>query len=307
MRLFHASAAIALVIFWLSPAAAKDRPVGSMFRDASYAPQMVVIPAGKITVGSTEAETMREGRAPAFAAFERPQREVVFDKPFTIGKFHVTKREFARFAKATKRNMAGCVVVKEGKWSDGPLTENSFANVGFTQRGDEPVLCVNWDDANAYAAWLSKRTGARYRLPTEAEWEYAARGGTNTARWWGDETRSICTRVNGGDADYSKVMPADKTANPACSDGFAFTSPVSHFAPNPFGLHDMLGNAWQWVADCFSIMPGASAPATDCPSRSIRGGSWHNSVSILRPATRFSLPPAMRSSSLGFRVMRELP
>lgn len=275
------------------------------FRDARDAPLMAVVPAGTATLGSTEAETTREGRSPALAAFEHPQHTVTFAAPFAVGVAHVSVREFAAFVRATGRPMAGCVVLIDGKWSDAPIAAYSYASPGFRQRGDEPAVCVNWDDASAYAAWLSARTHAHYRLLTEDEWEYAARGGTATARWWGDGSDDICTRANGGDRDFAATMPSDKSANLTCSDGFARTNPSGNFAANPFGLHDMLGNAWQWTADCFAA-PG-SAPPDPCPARSIRGGSWHNSVATLRSATRFSLPPGMRSSSLGFRVMRELP
>ena len=298
---------VAAFVFFTASAFAAPLTPGAIIRDASYAPDMVVLPVGVAVLGSTPAETTREGRAPAYAAYEQPQREVRFEKPFAVGRHHMTKRQFAAFAKATKRVMTGCLVAQDGKWAPEPSPRNGYTKVGFRQGQDEPALCVNWDDANAYAAWLSQKTGARYRLLTEDEWEYAARGGAATARWWGDEVASICMRVNGGDKAYAAAMPEDKTANLACSDGFAFTNPVKHFAPNPFGLHDMFGNAWQWVADCFSPTPGAPAQETPCKARSIRGGSWHNSVSTLRAATRFSLPPTMRSSSLGFRVMRELP
>jgi formylglycine-generating enzyme required for sulfatase activity len=275
---------------------------GTAFRDRGDAPVMIVVPAGRALLGSDEAETAREGRAPAAAAAERPRREVRFDRPFAIGKHHVTRRQFAVFARATRRRMAGCVVAIAGAWSDGASADHDYRRVGFAQRDDEPALCVDWADATAYAAWLSARTGARYRLPSEGEWEYAARAGTQTARWWGDDTASICAHANGGDRAYAVVMPADTTANTGCSDGYAHTNPVGRFAPNPFGLHDMLGNAWQWVADCFT-------PAVEggCAARAIRGGSWHNGTAVLRSATRFGLPPTLRSASLGFRVVRELP
>ena len=273
---------------------------GASLRDVRFAPVMLVIPAGEGVLGSTEAETTREGRAAAAAAAEHPQRRVAFLRPFALGRSHVTVREFARFAKDTHRPMDGCVVALDGKWSDGPQREFSYANPGFRQRGDEPAVCVDWADASAYAAWLSLKTSHRYRLPTEAEWEYAARGGTTAARWWGDGREGLCQRANGGDSTYAPTMPADATANLTCADGYARTNPVRHFAPNPFGLHDMLGNAWQWTGDCF----GGEEP---CKARTIRGGSWHNGPAVLRSATRFSLPPTMRSSSLGFRVLRELP
>lgn len=298
--------AAGLLLAAAAPATAMAASQPNSFRDASFAPRMVIVPAGRAWLGSTEAETLREGRTAAFAGWERPRRQVAFPRPFAVGKYHVTRREYRRFMQATARVQPECLIARDGKWSDGPVPGRSPLDVGFVQRDDEPALCVGWDDANAFAAWLGKRTGKRYRLLTEDEWEYAARGATQGARWWGDDVASLCARANGGDRAYAVVMPADKTANISCSDGFAYTSPVGRFAPNPFGLHDMIGNAWQWVSNCFTTVPGAAAPAGACKSRSIRGGSWHNSASTLRPATRFSLPPSMRSSSIGFRVMREL-
>ncbi|MEO5641570.1 MAG: SUMF1/EgtB/PvdO family nonheme iron enzyme [Sphingomicrobium sp.] len=302
--LFNMLLLLAAAATTASPAIAHPRRA---FRDGPGLPRMVVIPAGHALLGSSDAETTREGRSPATAAFEHPRREVAFARPFAVGEYHVTRAEFARFVAATQRDMAGCLVALAGKWSDGPLPAYSYANPGWPQRADEPVVCVNWADATAYAEWLSARTHHRYRLLTEDEWEYAARGSTLTARWWGDDPTAICTRANGGDRRFAAFMPSDKSANLTCDDGYTFTNPVARFAPNRFGLHDMLGNAWQWTANCFAAVPVAAPPAGPCAARSIRGGSWHNSVSTLRAAARFSLPPTMRSSSLGFRVMRELP
>ena len=296
-----------IALLLVTPVLAWSPHPAAHFRDARFAPEMAVLPTGSALLGSTEAETTREGRPAASAAYERPQRTVRFDRPFAIARTHVTRKEFAAFVTATGRAMAGCVVAVGGKWSDGPQPAYDYTHVGQPQRDDEPAVCVNWADATAYADWLSARTGHRYRLPTEAEWEYAARGGTTTARWWSDAADGICAHANGGDRAYAAAMPEDRTANLACSDGYAHTNPVGHFAPNPFGLRDMLGNAWQWVADCFTPVPGGAAPAGPCQARAIRGGSWHNGPAVLRAATRFSLPPTMRSSSLGFRVMRELP
>lgn len=297
-----------LVVTVATPGLASPRAkTPRVLRDAPGLPVMVVVPQGRATLGSSEAETTREGRAPATGAYEHPQREVTFARAFALSRSHVTRAEFDRFVKATHRPMAGCVVALQGKWSDGPLAAYDYRNPGWKQRPDEPAVCVNWADAVAYAAWLSQRTGHRYRLPSEDEWEYAARGGTTTARWWGDAAADICARANGGDKSYAATMPDDKSANLACSDGFARTSPAGRYAPNPFGLFDMLGNAWQWTGDCFAAVPGSAPPAGPCNARSIRGGSWHNSVATLRAATRFSLPPTMRSSSLGFRVVREMP
>lgn len=293
----------ATLLSGVGPAQASARQLA----DGPGFPALVVVPAGSALLGSSEAETSREGRNPAFAAFEHPQRTVRFQKPFAVGITDVTRAQFALFVEDTARPMDGCVVLQGGTWSTQPLKGFDFRNPGFAQSDDEPAVCVSWVDANAYADWLSARTGHRYRLLTEDEWEYAARGGTGTARWWGETASGLCKHANGGDRLYAEVMPEDKSANLKCSDGFAHTNPVGHFPANPFGLRDMLGNVWQWVADCFAKVPGGPTLPGNCAARSIRGGSWHNGASTLRAATRFSLPPEMRSSSLGFRIMRELP
>jgi formylglycine-generating enzyme required for sulfatase activity len=256
-------------------------------------------------MGSTEDETVREKRTPIPAAYERPQIEVTIDKPFAIGKYHVTVGEFDRFVKATARAVFdGCNVDDRGKWS---LQANrSYLDPLFVQHSGHPAVCITWDDAVAYVAWLSSETGHRYRLLREAEWEYAARGGTTTARWWGDSQTDICTHANGADQSFERANPGDKQANLVCDDGYAATNPVSKFPANQFGLHDMLGNAWQWTSECFRERHDSPEPdETQCKRRVIRGGSWHNASNVLRSANRFWLTPNNRSSSIGFRVARD--
>lgn len=299
-----AFAGLVLIAALAAPASARHR-LGHPFRDIPVAPEMVIVPAGRGVAGSTEAETTREARAPALAAFEHPQRAVTIDRPFAIATHHVTIREFTAFVAATGRDMAGCVILADRRWSAAPDPAHSFAAPGWPVRDDQPVVCVNWDDANAYAAWLSAKTGARYRLPTEREYEYAARAGTTTARWWGDGAADLCARANGGDRSYAAILPSDASANLTCDDGHATVSPVDRYPANRWGLHDTYGNAWQWTADCFAAVPGAPTP-DPCPARAIRGGSWHSGAATLRSATRFSLPPATRASSLGFRVVRDI-
>ncbi len=273
---------------------------GGTFRDLPWTPEMVVVPAGAFLMGSTDAETTREGRAPALAAAEHPQRRVRFDAPFAVGRTDVTVAEYGAFLAQTHRAVpAACTVDLGGIWRvDQP--GYSVLRPGYAQQPDFPAACVSWDDAQAYTRFLSQRTGQRYRLLHEAEWEYAARGGTETARWWGDGRAGLCRHANGADRSFDKAMPGDKEANRQCDDGYAFASPVHAFPPNPFGLYDMIGNLWQWTEDCVAAEPGGR-----CARRAIRGGSWHNYPVALRAANRFALPPAMRSSSLGFRVMRE--
>ncbi len=147
-------------------------------------------------------------------------------------------------------------------------------------RGDRPVINVSWNDAQAYAAWLSRLTGRRYRLPGDAEWERAARAGTSTAYWWGDDMRpgmARCRGCNPGVADYG-------------------TMPAASYPPNPFGLYDMNGNLWEWVADC------AVANATPCPARLTRGGAWYYFSRQSRADASAPRPAAERSFTVGFRV-----
>ena len=167
-------------------------------------------------------------------------------------------------------------------------------------------------DAEAYVAWLTKSTGHEYRLLHEAEWEYAARAGTAESRWGGDDPAALCRFANGADLSYDKARPGEPNTNKTCDDGYVFTNPVNAMPANPWGLHDMLGNLWQWTADCFtpkySAGPSVATVAIaggDCTQRVVRGGSWHNYPDALRSAARFALPNTLRSSSIGFRVLRQ--
>ncbi|MGB7466858.1 MAG: SUMF1/EgtB/PvdO family nonheme iron enzyme, partial [Candidatus Acidiferrum sp.] len=171
---------------------------------------------------------------------------------------------------------------------------------------------VSWDDAQAYVAWLSAKTGHVYRLPTEAEWEYAARAGTTTARYFSDNPAELCRYTNVGDLDYSEQHPGDSGVNRACRDGYVFTSPVGSFPPNQFGLYDMLGNVLNWNEDCsnanYSGAPtdGTAWQSGDCGRRVVRGGSWDASLSVVRSANRRGIPTFYRTTTFGFRVARTL-
>ncbi len=285
-------------------------PVGVTFRDRSWSPELVVIPSGAFMMGSTEDETVREARAPEVAAWERPRHRVEVTAPLAVGKFPVTRADFRRFVAATRRPLpGGCMVMTDAKW--GQDDGKSYEDTGFSGGDRLPAMCVTWQDAKDYAAWLSQETGHQYRLPHEAEYEYSARADTKTARWWGDSAAGQCMHANGADISFDKVAPGDPKTDTGCDDGFPFANPVGAFPPNPFGLHDMLGNVWEWTADCFhdsyaDAPADASAPVDsgDCADRVIRGGSWHNYSNVLRSANRFRLPVGMRSSSLGFRIVR---
>jgi formylglycine-generating enzyme required for sulfatase activity len=177
------------------------------------------------------------------------------------------------------------------------------------------VVCVSWDDARAYVDWMAKRTGKPYRLLSEAEWEYAARGQTSLGVyprvWFGDDEKNVCQYGNGADQKARESIELAKLWKISpCDDGFAYTSPAGHYAPNPFGLYDMAGNAWQWTEDCYhdsyddapSDGSAWTSGAWACSSRVVRGGSW--STFPLRAAQRYRSAGVFVGT--GFRVARTL-
>jgi len=205
---------------------------------------------------------------------EGPEHTVTI-APFYMGKYEVTFAEYDAFATATGRTLPN--------------------DYGYG-RGTRPVISVSWDDAVAYTAWLSVQTGSTYRLPSESEWEYANRAGTTTAYWWG-------ASVGSNNANCAQ------TSSP-CGDSFANTSPVGSFAANRFGLHDTLGNVWEWTADDYhSNYTGAPTDGTPWITagsgyRVLRGGSWTDASRSVRSATRSLGSPPARRNYLGFRVSR---
>jgi len=268
------------------PAPAPALQAASVVRDCPGCPELVRIPAGSFEMGVPEAESQREGTGDFVA---RPVHTVRIGQAFYLGKYHVTRGQYAAFARATGRDVE---------------------KPSFDQTDDHPVVKVNWNDAQAYVAWLSQRTGKRYRLPTEAEWEYAARAGTTTARYWGDSAAQQCQYANGSDqtAQPGGTMPEVAP----CSDGFTYTSPSGSFRPNGFGLYDMLGNADQWVQDCnsrdYNAVPadGSAYETTSCSSRVQRGGSFGSFPWWLRAGSRNSVVPGARLFNYSFRVARTL-
>jgi formylglycine-generating enzyme len=281
---------------------------GESFRDCPDCPVMVWLPAGRFMMGTELAEAMREGVPENFAKWERPRHAVTVQAVFAIGKFHVTRAEYGRFAAATGRaDNAGCNT-RTGSIYEADRSK-SWRDPGFPQSENDPVVCISWDDAKAYAAWLSQTTGKSYRLPTEAEWEYAARGGTTTARWWGDDAGAMCSNANGPDLTAKEKFSELTVAS--CKDGYVFTSPVGSFLPNPFGLYDMLGNAWQRTEDCwnesYASAPNDSAialAAGRCGIRVVRGGAWYGDPKEVRAGARDSFSLEQRFDHTGFRVVR---
>src|SRR5262249_928105 len=173
--------------------------------------------------------------------------------------------------------------------------------------GIHPAVCINWHDAREYVAWLRRRTGRAYRLPTEAEWEYAARAGTHTRYSFGDEGTALC--AHGRFADVGTPFPW----RDGCGSDAAGPIPVGQLKPNPWGIFDMHGNAWEWVEDCWtpdaSEIPAdgsAFSPSANCTERVIRGGSWANGPLMLRSAARRGMNAEFRENHFGFRVALSL-
>ncbi|MGH8223728.1 MAG: formylglycine-generating enzyme family protein, partial [Woeseiaceae bacterium] len=208
---------------------------------------MVVIPAGSFVMGTPAATT-----APGVSAAEQDAVVIELPRAFAIGRHEVTRAQYARFiADSGHEPQPGCRIwdpalarfsedVRRG-WHD-PATPATLSD-------DHPITCVSFDDAQAYVQWLSRKTGARYRLPSEAEWEFAARAGGRTLRPWGDDAEDGCDHANTYDllaeASYRLGWP-----NAACRDGHADLAPVGQFSANAFGIHDMIGNVREWVQDC---------------------------------------------------------
>lgn len=287
-----------------APALAQERALKpkDIFKECANCPEMVALSKGTFSMGSPRSEARRQDD-------EEPQHLVAIAQPLAVGRFSVTRVEFAEFVSRTGYKIAGC-----SNWERNGLVEKpdlSWLSPGYGQDDRHPVVCVSWNDAMAFVDWLSTRTGKQYRLLTEAEWEYAARAGNATRYFFGNNDNEVCRYGNGADQTGKKTFPT-WTALP-CSDGYVYTAQVGSFLPNDFGLYDMLGNTWQWVADCYrakypsdAISDGSAWTSSDCKSHVIRGGSWLADPLNLRAAARGSGTPGLRINDTGFRVARTL-
>lgn len=278
-----------------TPDPAAPKPAGKvpMCKDC---PEMVSIPAGSFTMGSPDSEDDRNER-------EGPQTKINI-RAFSMGKYAVTRGQFAEFIQATGYKPARkCFAeVSHGKFDE--TGDASWKDPSFEQTDRDPVVCVNWNDAMAYVEWLSQATGQRYRLPSEAEWEYAARAGTTTSRIWGNDADDACSYANAADAQVKKKY-GWKTVD--CDDGYVYTSPVGKFKPNKFGLYDMMGNTRQIVAGCLTdsiadLSKDGSANE-DCNKHPLRGSSWESyPTTIMRVACREWVGSEYAHLAYGFRV-----
>jgi formylglycine-generating enzyme required for sulfatase activity len=236
---------------------------GDLFRDCTDCPELVVVPSGDFVMGSSD------------TPYEKPERTISIPRPFAIGRREVTFAEWDQ-------------CVDDGACKYRP-DDHGWG------RGDRPVINVSWDDTKLYLAWLSQKTGQKYRLPSEAEWEYAARAGTKTPFWWGRDIGAgraqceVCGSPNG-----QKIVA------------------TGSFRPNGFGLYDTAGNAAEWVEDCWNDnyrnAPKDASPWTsgDCRLRVLRGGNFISKPMEIRSTARFRYDVDVRYYANGLRVVREL-
>ena len=281
------------------PAAAALIQPGTTIRDCPTCPVLTVLPTGRFEQGSAPTENG--------STFEKPLHWVMIAHPIALSTNAVTVDEFREFIAATGRDMQGCDTY-DGDWRH--RAENNWESPGFTQTGSHPVTCTSWNDAKAYATWLSAKTGQHYRLPSASEWEYAGRAGGVAAQPWGADGSDACANANVADQSAAHRYPGWATF--ACNDGFVQTSPVGSFKANSFGLNDMLGNVFQWTEDCWNAdYKGAPVDGTarrdgDCAQRELRGGSWFSSPNYVRANYRNHFGVDYRTSSVGIRLARDI-
>ena len=264
-----------------------DVEPGRRFRDAlasgGAGPQLVVIPAGTFRMGSADG-----------SHDERPVHDVAVTQPFAVGVHEVTHAEYDRHRGRTP-------ALKQ------PVRGEPALPVPPETVADHPVTGVTWSEAEAYVAWLSRETGYQYRLPSEAEWEYVARAGSQTRYPFGDDPRDLCRHAN--IADRTLAGRYRKYSTAACDDGVLGVGPVGRLEANAFGVHDMLGNAEEWVADCwrrnYAGADGTAQPdVAGCSAHAVRGGAWDSAPEEATVSFRSFSTGA--NPARGFRIVREL-
>lgn len=292
-------------------------PAAAEFRDCAQCPVMISVPAGTFQMGTPAGEGLVDPRTGEPATNDAPRHEVTIGTPFALGKYEVTVGEYAAFVAATghvsEGRCMGFTAPDRFTFSD----DFDWQHIDTDQADDYPVTCVSWFDAGAYADWLARATGQPYRLPSEAEWEYAARAGSTTPYYWGTDAAAACRYANvrspGARSISKRQSASDRDDGFPCDDGFPAASPAGSFRPNGFGLYDMQGNAWEWVADCnhpdYTGAPADGRPwleagGRDCQFGLLRSGSFLNRVERSSTTVRVGRPRNGQATNIGFRVAR---
>ena len=320
------------VLVCTSPLAWAQEPPAKTAENSLGMP-FVLVPAGSFLMGSDEAADSLAKAYPDVPAErfsqlsdEAPVHRVIISKAFWLGRTEVTVGQFRRFLAASgyvpesiRDGTGGYGYNPEYSKTeaaareafDGRDPRYSWLNPGFPQGDDSPVVNVTWNDAIAMAEWLSRSEGRRYRLPTEAEWEYACRAGTRSRYYSGDDPASLLGTANTFDADAAVNWPQWRKMGLQAHDGFTFTAPVASLKPNAFGLYDMIGNVWEWTADWYDENYYARSPAIDPTGpadgnvRVRRGGSWHTWPFYTRCSFRNWNTATTRYTLVGVRLLRE--
>ncbi|MBS7669075.1 formylglycine-generating enzyme family protein [Croceicoccus gelatinilyticus] len=278
---------------------------GATFTECTDCPEMVVVPGGTFVMGADEGE---EGR------YEGPPHEVTIERRFAIGIDPVTVGQFSAFVADTGYEAASdCIVPMDGTYKVVPGADWRDPQLGRPPLPNEPVVCIDFTDATAYAAWVAAKTGKPYRLLSEAEWEYTARGGLMARFPWGDDPEDACDHGNFMDASAPSEANVEGDML-GCSDGYAQLAPVGRMPANAFGVREMVGNVWTWVQDCYEMPYPADTPTDGsaylggaCDRHSVRGASWATNVTRARPTFRGRDPVDRTSSLFSVRLARDLP
>ncbi|MBV7575529.1 formylglycine-generating enzyme family protein [Pseudomonas sp. PDM32] len=257
---------------------------GKVFKDCRDCPEMVVLPAGTFTMGTPDDEV---GREPD----EGPMHEVTFDQPFAMSRYQITAGEWNQYMKETG------ITLPDGDTRPGRACTNGKPS--YPQGPRQPAVCMNFTEVSAYVAWLSMKTGQHYHIVSEAQREYAARGGS---------TGAFPFPFDPG-TEYSIATHAN-TYGP--TDGYSYSSPVGSYPANAFGLYDMHGNVYEWIADCYhpdyvgAPTDGSAWTEPDCDTLRIRGNDWGEAPVFSRSGNRNDIDPQTRGDWIGFRVVRSL-
>ena len=237
---------------------------------------------------------------------ERPLREVDVST-FYLQTTEVTLEQYSKYKAASQlSDTKGCWYFKN-KWRFSE--ELSWSDPGYEQEENHPVVCISWLDVQGFVHWLNSRSPYHFRLPSEAEWEYAARAFSTSTYYWGDEPEVLCIHSNAADNQTLKQFPTFKTND--CDDGYLATSPVGHYLPNPFGLYDIYGNAWEWTQDCWNASyeqapnDGTAWLTGACEKRVYRGGGWGDTPRFARSSLRNLANKDERRDDVGFRLVME--
>jgi formylglycine-generating enzyme required for sulfatase activity/serine/threonine protein kinase len=290
-----------------SPARGRDSTVPPRQITNSIGMTLMLIPAGEFMMGSPDSDKDANSN-------EKPQHRVRITRPFYLGATEVTRGQFRRFVDEAgyqteaKKNGKGNWGWNEEKKTFEQNPRYTWQNPGFKQDDEHPVVNVSWNDAVAFASWLSRKEGPTYRLPTEAEWEYACRARATTKYASGDDPESLAAVANIADGTAKAKYPDWTTI--AARDGYIYTAPVGRYKPNAWGLFDMHGNVWEWCSDGFAADYYKGSPVDDprgaegASSRVFRGGGWNYVPRLVRSAIRNKFAPGDRSGGLGFRLAR---